>query len=327
MITTKNYHYIHRISKRTVPFLRKENCFTKVFKREKNSVTNAMISDLIKSGEPLMVARYGSTESAAIVNFIEVHKKQNDITAIFRHLKGDLNIFWKKDDKFLHNLCELSGFFPKEENLLKDFVDLYLENSKNLDILGIWNGLEEHILTPPICKIHLCKIRELEPWFYDKPWSYQLKDKKVLVIHPFEESIKKQYYEHREDIYENQKILPEFELKTIKAIQTLAGEKSNFETWFDALNNMKKQVDKTDFDVAIIGCGAYGFPLASHIKEVLKRQAIHLGGVTQLLFGIKGKRWEEWEHYTSLRKNQGKQWITALEIPKNYKKVENGCYW
>ena len=44
---------------------------------------------------------------------------------------------------------------------------------------------------------------------------------------------------------------------------------------------------KFDFDVALIGCGAYGFPLAAKLKTAGK-QAIHLGGVLQALFGIKG---------------------------------------
>lgn len=127
-------------------------------------------------------------------------------------------------------------------------------------------------------------------------------------------------------MYENQKVIPIFELKTIKAVQTIAGEKSEFETWFDALDNMKKQIDNIDFDIAIIGCGAYGFPLASYVKDIGK-QAIHLGGVTQLLFGIKGKRWEDWEHYQELRADNGKNWIRAKEIPTDYKKVEGGCYW
>ncbi|MDO5614604.1 MAG: hypothetical protein Q4G16_00310 [Cruoricaptor ignavus] len=89
---------------------------------------------------------------------------------------------------------------------------------------------------------------------------------------------------------------------------------------------MKEKISKTDFDIAIIGCGAYGFPLASFIKN-LGKQAIHLGGVTQLLFGITGKRWEDWEHYTSLRAENGKHWITPTEAPKGFKNVENGCYW
>ena len=85
-------------------------------------------------------------------------------------------------------------------------------------------------------------------------------------------------------------------------------------------------MNNIDFDVAIIGCGAYGFPLAAHAKK-LGKIGIHLGGVTQLLFGIKGSRWENWTHYTELRKNNGKDWVYANEIPKDYKKIENGCYW
>jgi glycerol-3-phosphate dehydrogenase len=54
----------------------------------------------------------------------------------------------------------------------------------------------------------------------------------------------------------------------------------------------KKRSTKKDYDVALIGCGAYGLPLASHVKRKGK-QSIHLGGGLQLLFGIKGKRWDD----------------------------------
>ena len=114
--------------------------------------------------------------------------------------------------------------------------------------------------------------------------------KKVLVIHPFEDSIKKQYEKNRthifERIYDADDILPEFELITLKAVQTLAGEHdSRFATWFEALNWMIEQCKKIEFDVAIIGCGAYGFPLAAELKRMGKT-AIHLGGATQIVFGI-----------------------------------------
>lgn len=329
MITYDNYHYIFRLSKRTIPLLKKKNRFTEVLEREgRNDKANNKIIALIRSNKPFMVARYGSTESKFIVNFLEQNKKQGDLTAIYRHLKGSLNIFWKKDKSFLDNLCSLSGFFPNDENLASDFVDLMLECTKNLDILGIWNNLEEFIPNIPN-DTYICKIRELEPWFYNEPWSKYLEDKKILVIHPFESSIKEQYYKNIRGggiLYKNKYVLPKFQLKTIKAIQSIAGEPTQFDTWFDALEDMKKQINNIDFDIAIIGCGAYGFPLASYIKDIGK-QAIHLGGVTQLLFGIKGKRWEGWQHYTDLRIDNGKNWIIANEIPINYKDVENGCYW
>ncbi|MDY3337610.1 hypothetical protein PG279_00275 [Riemerella anatipestifer] len=326
MITPKNYHYIHRLSKRIAPFFKKTNRFTKVLERkERLDLANKFISEKIREGSPLMVGRYGRVESRVIVNFLELNRKQSDLKAISRHLLGRLNIFWKKNPVFFDNLCKRAGFFPNNDKLLGRFVDVILEASTSLDLLGVWNELEEYIpMIPDSCK--LSKIREIEPWFYDEPWSYHLKGKKVLVIHPFEESIRYQYEVNRTNLYKNDKVLPEFDLKTIKAVQSIADEEVEYSTWFDALDDMKRQIDVVDFDVAIIGCGAYGFPLASYVKSKGK-QAIHLGGVTQLLFGIKGARWEEWEHYISLRKDDGKYWIKAKEIPKGYKKVEGGCYW
>ena len=124
-------------------------------------------------------------------------------------------------------------------------------------------------------------------------------------------------------MFENKNVLPKFELKTLKSVQSLGGEKTKYLTWFDALHSMEKKIDKIDFDVAIIGCGAYGLPLAAYIKRKGK-QAIHLGGATQILFGVKGKRWEDRK-----LKYINKYWINPDEKdkPKNFKKVENGCYW
>lgn len=324
MFNNQNYHYLYRLSKKIVPFLKKRNRYTDVLSRkEKNDFANNFIKQNILEGKPSMIGRFGSVESRVILNYGLIKNTTTDLQAIIKHLKGEMNIYWKNDPKFLNQLVIQAGFFPNDESLLSNFVNLYKEVTHNIDLSGIWNGYEEFLNVPE--STILCKIRELEPWFYDSPWTYALKDKKVLVIHPFEETIIKQY-EKKDLLYKNEKILPDFELKSIKAVQTIAGEKSEFKDWFEALESMKTQMNDTDFDVAIIGCGAYGFPLASHAKN-LGKIGIHLGGVTQLLFGIKGKRWEEWEHYTSLRKENGKDWVFANEIPKDYKKVENGCYW
>ena len=324
MINKENYHFLYRLSKKVTPFLKQKNRFTETLNRNnKSEEANEILKNIILKNEPFMCARFGSTESRAILNFQLKKKQITDFHASLKHIKGKMNIYWKEHPKFLNNLIELSGFFPKDENLLENFVNLYTSDIKNLDLLGVWNEYEEFLQVPEDTK--LCKIRELEPWFYNEPWTAALEGKKVLVIHPFEETIKKQY-QKKEKLYENENILPNFELKTIKAVQTIAGEKSEFKDWFEALESMKNQMNNIDYDVAIIGCGAYGFPLASHAKKMGKI-GIHLGGVTQLLFGIKGKRWEEWKHYTELRKNEGESWVYANEIPKDYKKIENGCYW
>lgn len=76
--------------------------------------------------------------------------------------------------------------------------------------------------------------------------------------------------------------------------------------------------------MALIGCGAYGFPLAAHIKKMGK-QAVHLGGVLQILFGIKGRRWDESD--THLMYNENWVYPDRSEIPAGADKVENACYW
>ena len=162
------------------------------------------------------------------------------------------------------------------------------------------------------------------PFYYKNPWTISLEGKKVLVVHPFEDSIKAQY-QKREFIWEDKDVLPEFELITLKAVQTILGQSCEYATWFEALESMKTQMSKIDFDIALIGCGAYGMPLASYVKEMGK-QAVHLAGWTQVLFGIKGKRWID---MPSVAKYMNEYWIhpSKTEVPKEYQRVEGGCYW
>ena len=115
----------------------------------------------------------------------------------------------------------------------------------------------------------------------------------------------------------------------MKAVQTIAGiEDERFATWFEALNYMYDEAMKLDFDIAILGCGAYGMPLAAMLKKAGK-QAIHLGGVTQILFGIKGKRWEEMDDYKYIKELMNDSWVypNTEDTPTNAKVVEGGCYW
>ena len=155
-------------------------------------------------------------------------------------------------------------------------------------------------------------------------WSAALSGNKVLVVHPFSKTITEQY-KKRDKLFANKTVLPDFELITLKAVQSIGGTKVPFATWFDALDFMCNKISKTDFDVAIIGAGAYGMPLASFVKSIGKK-AVHLGGVTQMLFGIRGKRWDKQALQYNL---YNKHWVRASqdETPDNFKAVEKGCYW
>ena len=99
---------------------------------------------------------------------------------------------------------------------------------------------------------------------------------------------------------------------------------------------MENEIDKHNYDICIIGCGAYGFHLAAHVKRTGKK-AVHLGGATQMLFGIKGNRWED-PDYAFPEVNVPAGWYLRLindswvkpnpsSRPKNADSVEGACYW
>ena len=87
---------------------------------------------------------------------------------------------------------------------------------------------------------------------------------------------------------------------------------------------MTEKTYQIDFDIALIGCGSYGFPLASRIKKYGKK-SIHLGGATQLMFGIKGKRWDQEQVFVNLY-NKFWKYPSINEKPIGYLGLDRGSY-
>jgi len=267
-----------------------------------------LIRNEILANKPSMIARFGSTEIKAIL--------YPQIPLIFQP-------FFK--NRVASRMRDLSGFFPLSKGMIEKFSALMIDDMKLLDILGSWR-IEERLLLKNFSSAQRIELKALEPYLSENPWSEALKGLKVLVVHPFNITIERQYHDKRALLFEDKRILPQFKsLETIKAVQTIAGNKSEFDTWFDALDSMKAAIDAKDYDVAIIGCGAYGFPLAAHVKRMGKK-AIHMGGATQILFGIKGLRWDNHPIISHL---YNEHWVRPApeDIPAGSKKVEGGCYW
>ncbi|MBI5142052.1 MAG: hypothetical protein HZA20_07660 [Nitrospirae bacterium] len=271
---------------------------------------NSLIAGLITGGSPFMATRFGSVELACVRNHIDnmFHGK-----TIFR-------------DKTRRTMANNAGFFPPTDRMLERFSRLMLEDMREIDVLGTWNNNLEDYVVKRYCpdSINLTTLAAIEPFFCDIPWSSGLAHKKVLVIHPYKETIIRQYA-RRELLFPGTAILPEFELKAIRSVQSIAGAPTGFADWFEALDSMREEIAKTDFDIALIGAGAYGFPLAAFVKR-LGRQVVHMGGSLQLLFGIMGKRWDDREHSTAY---YNQYWVRpdSSETPQHAEKVEGGCYW
>ena len=278
-----------------------------------------VIADGLKRNDPFLVARIGATEFNCISGYLNSKKGFEKYVA---YINGSTNNL-KLDDDLIKQAFLWSGIFPAEKSIIEKFALLSLEDLKEVDVLGLWLK-ERQLLESQLKSKKLIPLKDIEPYYHSDPWSKELSNKRVLVIHPFTESIKAQFSK-REKLYENSEILPDFELVTLKAVQSIAGNNVNFSNWFDALDHMKDQIDRINFDVAILGCGAYGLSLGAHIKRIGKK-AIHMGGATQILFGIKGARWD---NHPTISKLYNEHWSRPLdsETPKDKDKVEEGCYW
>lgn len=266
---------------------------------------NALIAQMIDSTSPVLVARGGATEMRCI---------------------GDYLSSGRFSEKISQEISTLSGVFPANDCVLERFCNTYIDAIGKADLISLWGvGAEAQVVHKYCLESKFTELHALEPYYFDNPWSRTLKGKELLIVHPFVDSIIRQY-EKRELLWKNKEVLPEVKkLYCVKAVQSIAGQRTEFKTWFDALQSMKNKISEIDFDVAIIGAGAYGLPLAAYCKS-LGRKAIQMSGATQILFGIKGKRWD---NHPVISMFYNDEWIrpSAQETPQQLQKVEGGSYW
>ncbi len=287
-------------------------------------MTGRIIMDYIDGPDPMMISRLGSNELQATLPFLEHEVSHSPL----KYIKGETHVWWLSEGT-KNRMFNNAGFFPPTTENIKRFAERMLKDIKEVDVLGCWQN-DERFLLPVMSDPKLVRLRHLEPFWSKVPWTKSLEGKKVLIIHPFADSILKQYQRHLSGdyLFKNPDTLPQFQtIDILPAVQSIgsSSSESGFNNWFDALSYMESEIDRREFDVCLIGCGAYGLPLAAQVKRQGKK-AIHLGGALQLLFGIKGTRWEHNSAYSDLIQPN---WIrpSGNETISSAKNVEGGCYW
>ena len=281
-----------------------------------NEDAGKALAERIISGEPLAAGRIGLFELAAM-----------------RMCEFGIE---KKYQLVMGNIYICAGFFPNDITLLDSFLKEMRSAMSEMDFLApsgqfLENYFINHytgkdiIVSKSFDLFEICRLKEV--------WTPALEGKKVLVVTPFVKTVEIQY-QKREFLFPRTNILPEFELMTYLSLMTVGDLKDyRIATWFDALQFMEKEILDLDFDIALLGCGAYGFPLAARIKKAGK-QAVHMGGVLQILFGIMGKRWDGTRTGGSVQIREdiapyyNEYWTYPLEEkPSEASKVEYGPYW
>jgi hypothetical protein len=281
--------------------------------------SQTLLSKTLTSGKPFAAGRLGTVEGDII--WWRIRNPRKAIPSAL-----------------LMNGKNLAGIFPVNQSSALEFADLYLESVGNLDLLGVRNQdffsgyyrMESQIVERANPSL-LCSIDAFSPLGLTDSWVKALSGKRVLVIHPFSSTVQKQYQRKRREIFPDKDWLPDFHLQVYKPFQTAGPELtgSGTTTWKNALQIMLDDISKLSFDVALISAGAYGLPLATGIKDS-GRIAIHVGGVLQLFFGIRGGRWDPVSRdYPFLSKYHSDAWVrpSKNETPEWGRLVEGGAYW
>ena len=265
------------------------------------------IASKILASEPFLAGRLGSVESRLIGEWLFRGGRFGRLSRLQAH--------------------QNAGIFPVSSSGLDSAASRLYSAFLQVDLLAQWQSPYQAALikSGSLGSVaQRCELAALEPWWSDQPWTLALEGKRVLVVHPFAETIRRQYL-RREAIFPGRLVLPDCDLLTLKPPVTLGYETQGYASWCEALDDLTESIKSCHFDLALVGCGAYGLPVGAAVKRMGK-PAIHIGGALQLLFGISGRRWEAMPQYAALMNDS---WVRPSqdETPVAANKVDGGCYW
>ena len=273
---------------------------------------NNFISHYLKNNLPLCAGKIGVTE----LNLLYCDHTLTEANRFQPHLQ--------------HEVENIAGLYPYNIQTTKKFASDMRTALKEVDLIPKWNKVnplfEQYVFDKYCPQAYKTELQHLEPYFFNKPWTDHLEGKTVLVLSPFNESIEKNF-PNLEKIW-NGKIKPNFKLKTIKYPFALKINPVAQQMWSASdhvLATHLELIKDIEFDVCITGTGYTSLLIAAEAKKMGKT-GIHLGGSTQILFGIKGQRWREIKEFQSMF---NEHWTDPMECEKPVlrEKVEGGCYW
>lgn len=259
-------------------------------------------------------------------NYYEILlNKEKDVDAI-RHYEKGLEF----------NFMSQTGLFPASPDFVLRFNKFYIEHIRNLDCLGIcYYHKELEILRYFQVKSKLIHYIDQEP---DRSspnndnncYLQYFENKKILLICPFANFLKERA---TKEIFEgvwSKTGKRWFYPKEVDAVEFPYGfakeTQDRFSTAINLYNYIIAEIEKKDFDVALIAAAGLAIPIASHVKNMGKI-GIDLGGHLQVLFGVLGKRWREREDYRTQYINEHWMDMPIKYKPKETDVCDSGAYW
>ena len=239
----------------------------------------------------------------------------------------------------LNILQRNAGVFPASVGSVSDWVNETEKAIQHTDLLvaGWYDPIRETELA--YLKIlgrqgPFLPLRALEPYYVPQQiqWTRYLLWKKVAVVTSFAKTAEAQLAKRKEiwpDRYDS--LLPDAEYVFIQTgySPALAAGRAEWpngiETWQDAVESIVQKVSESGADIVLIGCGGLSMILGSRLKA-LGKVCIVMGGAIQVLFGIKGNRWQA---HPVISRFWNEAWVypSLEETPASSGAVEGSCYW
>lgn len=268
----------------------------------------SLLRESIAKGGPLGIGKIGGLEGECAGFYLGARQKGEPYPKLLR-AQMFLNV----------------GLFPVDDASLDRFCATLIASAAELDIMGVmgYPG-EPDVLLNHATRARLISLKALDPWYFDDPWSAALAGKRVAVVSPFARTIETQYA-RRAEIWPGRDILPEFQLRTIAMPLSPGLVEPEEPNWEARLEKVKAAIDAEPYDVLLVGAGGLSLPLAAHARQS-GRVGFHMGGPTQVLFGIRGRRWDVEEFF---KQNMTDAWTrpSGEEAPTSAQQIERGCYW
>jgi hypothetical protein len=229
-----------------------------------------------------------------------------------------------------------SGVFPADPGFYREWGALLADSVRQHDCVGLFPDAHRQQLEllrrleiGSDVLIYLDQEPDRSPRADDaRCWLPSLKGRRLLLVHPFAELLRSRADRETFEAVWAKTGKRWFDPAAVDALEfpygTDPATHERFPTARDLLDEITDDIARRDFDVALIGAGGLGDPIAAFVKG-LGKVGFCLGGHTQVLFGVIGDRWrdnEEWQ-----RDYFNDAWISTPEDSRPDQVPAGEHYW
>lgn len=279
------------------------------------------IQKLISSNKKFFVGRFSGHET--LFCGLKANNKINLNHYLIKNMRDNAGINLLNDDdinkyyeiylKSVVNCSKLCIFTSKS---MAEQAELFLHEIIQNHTFNSFKLIHNH-------SIEFHRYFESSKYILDKVFS----NKKILLILAFENTFAEQKSKLNKIFPKS--IFGNAQFYCYKPPQQFCGNNDG-KSWLVHYEKMKIDISNIskefNFDICLASCGGFGMPISDYIYSDLNKSVIYMGGILQVMFGIKCKRYDNEPHVNQYYNNE---WIYPLNSDKinNFKSHEGGAYW